>query len=154
LPRKIYRRIRNREKADTFLTLKIKGYESREQIRKKPIYVHGLPEDKLMKIVDHFRNIHNVMEFERNMEKELNLEKGDITLAEMPHIEYVKPQNIPLFDVSRGWTSLFEQEPDFVDHYDRQVERGYALRVGVRSGLRKRAYKNYPKVLDALLSLT
>jgi len=49
---------------------------------------------------------------------------------------------------------LFDQEPDLVDHYHKQVERGYALRVGVRSVKRKHAYKNVSKVLNTLLSLT
>jgi hypothetical protein len=153
LPRKIYYRIKHRNPPKTFLTIKIKGKEAREEIRKKPIHVYGLPEEELMKIVEYCESdVKNIMELERELERELEFEKGDVTVAEMPHIKYIQPENIDLFDRERGWTSLYDQIPEYKEMYHLTTRRIYAFRLGTRPELRKKAYENIELVLETLLT--
>lgn len=153
LAKKCINRIRDREKAATFLSLKIKGQESQEEVRKKPIEVVGLPEEELISIAKKFENIENAIEFERSIENELGFEPGDITLAEMPHIKMIQPQDIPLYDIQRGWTSLFQEMPESEYLFNLRIREEYAIRVGVISPLRKKANRKAKKVLSIMESL-
>jgi HD superfamily phosphohydrolase len=154
LSRENYYRIKNREMPKTFLTLKISGQESQEEIRGKPIFVRGLPEEDFMKIMKHFGNIENVMNFERSLEEKFGYKKGAITVAEMPHIEWIQPQNIPLHDTGVGWTSLYNVLPHCSDMFFYEARRIYAFRINIRPEFRKSAYDNAPEILDMLMSLS
>lgn len=154
LARKIYYIIRNREPPQTFLSIKISGYESGEETRGKPIRVSGMPEEDIIKILEHFEDTKNIMNFERDVERSLGFKKGDITVAEMPHIERIKRKDVDLYDKDRGWTTLFTKEPYCKTQIEERAKLMYALRITTRPELRKVAYEKAPEVLDMLKSLT
>lgn len=153
IAKKTYIKIRNRILPQTFLTVKIEGYESHEEVSDKPIKVYGLPEKNLMNIVEHFKDINNVIEFEKELEHELNLEPGDIVTAEMPHLDMLRPKDISLYCPGVGWTSLFKERPEWKKISNIDISRFYALRLGVSAEHRKEAYIKSDKVFDALCSL-
>lgn len=151
--RELYRRIRNRVPPKTFLTLKISGQEDSEERRGKPIYVHGLPEMDLTKLVSYFGDIENVMSFERRLEHELELDPRSATVAEMPHISRIRPEDVRLYSMDRGWTSLYSERPDSRKSVLLGATRAYACRFGVRPDLREKAYEQSDKVLELIDTL-
>lgn len=153
LSREIYKRIRYRTLPKAFLTIKIAGEERQEEIRRKSINIFNMPQDDLMRLVEYFSNIKNVMKFEKDIENELCLSAGSIVLAEMPHIKILQARDVPLFDRERGWTSLFTLLPECQKRFDMNIKENYALRVGVTPELRKEAYEKSNVVLEVLKSL-
>jgi hypothetical protein len=149
---KVYQRTRDRVKSETFLSLKIEGQESNEEIKRKPIRVQGMPESELMKMAEYFENIQNIIEFEKSMESEFGLEPGDVTVAEMPHIKMLEPNDIQLYDTERGWTSLYNKIPKTKEDVMLEIKREYAFRVGVIPEFRRKAFKDSQRVLDVLKS--
>ncbi|MDI6721241.1 MAG: hypothetical protein QMD85_02530, partial [Candidatus Aenigmarchaeota archaeon] len=150
--RKTYERIRDRIESKTFLTLKIEGQEPHEEIRGKPNRIYGMPEEGMMKIVNHFGDINNAIKFEENVEDMFGFGPGSITVAEMPHIKLLRPKDIPLFDRERGWTSLYEKIPETEHDFSSDIRREYALRIGVIPEFRESAYEKSRDVLDILES--
>jgi len=148
-----YMKIRNRVLPHTFLTVKIEGYESREEIGDKDIKIYELSEEELMKIVDYFRDINHVIEFEKELEKSLHLEPGDTVLAEMPHLDMLRPKDINLYKPGSGWTSLFKERPEYKETSNINISRFYALRLGVSPEHRREAYRKSDVAFNALCSL-
>ena len=151
--KKAYEKIRNRNESKAFLTIKLEGMSSQEETRGKPIRVFEMPENELMNIVSYFgESIDNVVKFERDVERELSLEPGSATLAEMPHLSMVKAKDVPLYNMDNGWTSLFKEINGLKEIFDMAVQRKYALRVGVSKPYTKRAFEQSDKIIEYLKS--
>lgn len=153
LAKAVYKKIRNRDIPKTFLTVKISGCEGEEEIRGKPIYVYGTSEQNLGKMSGYFGNVENVMDFQRRVEKSLGFERGDITVAEMPHIKHIIPKDTNLYSKTDGWTTLFNKEPLYKQLFENTAKKIYALRIAVSPGLRKGAYDQAQHVIGMLDSI-
>ena len=149
---KMYKRIRNRGLPKAFLTIKLEGMGSQEEIRGKPIKVLESPENELMKLVKYFKDIDKVIEFEEQVEKELGLEPGDGTLADMPHLEMLAAEDTALHNKETGWTSLFKEISNVEDDFKLDLRRKYALRVGVVEEHRKKSFDQAQTIAEILES--
>ena len=150
--KKMYERIRDREQAKTFLSIKLDYMGSQEETRGKPIKVFEMPENELMKIVKQFENIGDVIEFEKSVEADIGLYAGAVTLAEMPHIKMLAPKDVPLYNIDNGWTSLFKEIEGVKEDFNRDVRRKYTLRIGVEQPYRKKAFEQSDKIFEYLKS--
>ena len=148
----LHDRIKYGQNPETFLSFKLTGNGVHECNNYYKTIIE-LPKDELIKLVDYFEDIHNLIKTEEIIESMLGLKKYSITISEMPHIDRLKPKDALIYLGNNQWSTALKLKKSRVNNFTEDLENCYALRICVAMEYLPLSEEQINKVLNYLTSL-